>query len=141
MTLFKKVNVSLILLILTAFVIWPLSFSQKTVDGSHSEDSALRATVQACDGIAERAASHLVALVEFQQLEIAGRKARVFKMCMKDRGYIQNTHWLKYSTPIAQRVAKETQVSLDEVLENLRRANMMEASAEKHRPIYWTLRP
>ena len=85
--------------------------------------------------------SQLVAMVEFQRLEIAGRKAGVFKICMKDHGYIESTHWLKYSIPIAKSVAKETKISLDEALENLRRANMVLASVEKSRPAYWVLYP
>lgn len=141
MTLFKKLAASLIVLILTAFVIWFLNFTQETINNPQPEDSALKSVVNACDEITERAASHLVAVVEFQKLEIAGRKARVFKMCMNDHGYIENTSWLKYSIPIAQKIAKTTQISLDEALENLRRANMIVASADINRPLYWALGP
>ena len=94
-----------------------------------------------CGGITERAAAHLVAVVEFQRLEIAGRKARVFKNCMKDQGYIQNRRWLKYSMPVAEKIAKETKISVEEALENLRRANMMVAKHEKNRPSFWVMHP
>ena len=100
-------------------------------------DHVLTAAIDQCGDIMERAASHLVAIVEFQRLEIIGRKARVFKMCMQDHGYNENKDWLIYGQPVAEKVAKETQISVDEALENLRRAHMKLAQGEQDRPVYW----
>lgn len=90
-----------------------------------------------CEDITEKAAKHLVAVVEFQKLEIAGRKAHVFKQCMHDRSYMDNPEWLVFSQPVANKIAHESQVSVDEALENLRRLNMMTAYGEAKRPPYW----
>jgi len=101
------------------------------------ENVALKATINTCDDITERAAAHLVAVVEFQRLEIIGRKARVFKMCMQDRGYVENTKWLSVSQPVAARTAKKESISVSEALENLRRAQMKWTKVEKNKPSYW----
>lgn len=138
MTTLNKVYV-LLTILLIAFAVWLFNFSQEEEVKPSPEDDVLTAAINACDSVTERAASHLVAVVEFQKLEIAGRKARVFKLCMQDHGYIENKDWLKYSTPLADKVAKETNISIDEALENLRRANMMQANDEKDRPTYWSL--
>ena len=137
MTLFKKIQFVIAAMIL-AFCIGFLIEAEE--DGAFKDTtvvSALQATINQCDDITERAASHLVAIVEFQKLEIAGRKARVFKLCMQDRGYVENTYWLKYSTLAADKVAKSTNVSIDEALENLRREDMKMPMGERKRPTYW----
>lgn len=136
MTSLKKVSIFLTVLLIT-FTIWFFYDADEKVMEPSPEEDVLTAAVIACDGVTERAAAHLVAVVEFQKLEIAGRKARVFKLCMQDHGYIENTDWLKYSTPVAEKVAKETNISMDEALENLRRANMVVATIDQGRPSYW----
>lgn len=140
MVTLKKVSIFLAVLLI-AFAVWFLVSSQdnKVVE-PNPEDDVLKAAINACDNVTERAASHLVAVVEFQKLEIAGRKARVFKLCMQDHGYIETTDWLKYSMPVAEMLAKETNISVDEAIENLRRANMMRSNGEKDRPPYWSVR-
>jgi hypothetical protein len=135
-TLSKKLSVFSVLLLI-ASAVWFQQFAQKKAVEPDLGDDALKTAVNQCDGITERAASHLVAVVEFQKLEIVGRKARVFKLCMQDNGYIENTNWLKYSTPVAEKVAKETNVSIGEALENLRRANMVMDTTDQGRPSYW----
>lgn len=142
MTLLTKGSVSLILLLLSLVVLWIFSptSSEHLVDEVKPKKHALTLAINTCDGITERAASHLVAVVEFQKLEIAGRKARVFKMCMNDRGYIENTQWLKHSTSMAKKIAKDTHISVDEALENLRRTHMKESVANKAFPSYWAVR-
>lgn len=132
----KNVSIFLTVLLIT-FTIWFLKDSEEKVTEPSPEEDVLKAAVNACDGVTERAAAHLVAVVEFQKLEIAGRKARVFKLCMQDHGYIENTDWLKYSRPVAEKVAKETNISMDEALENLRRANMVVAKTDQGKPAYW----
>lgn len=101
----------------------------------------LETAILDCEDITEKAAKDLVAVVEFQKLEIAGRKAHVFKQCMHDRGYIESPDWLAYSQPVASQIAQETQVSVDEALENLRRQHMMHAYGESKRPSYWVPQP
>ncbi|MFM9835060.1 MAG: hypothetical protein ACKVOA_03045 [Methylophilaceae bacterium] len=108
------------------------------VDDNQLQKTVLQEDIYACDAITEKAAANLVAIVEEQKLEIAGRKAHVFKLCMKDHGYIENPAWTKYSAPIAENVAKQTNVSVDEAIENLRRVNMMQFNAEKGAPLFWT---
>lgn len=100
-------------------------------------DSALTTVIDQCGDMTERAAAHLVAKVEFQRLEIIGRKARVFKMCMQDHGYIENKAWFADRHPEAVKISNMTSISINEALENLRRADMVIANDELDRPIYW----
>jgi hypothetical protein len=138
-TLSKKLSVFSVLLLI-ASAVWFQQFAQKNAVEPDLGDDALKTAVNECDGITERAASHLVAVVEFQKLEIVGRKARVFKLCMQDHGYVENTNWLKYNAPLAKKIALDSQISIDEALENLRRANMLVTNGENERPQYWVLR-
>lgn len=132
----KRVSI-IIIVLLIVLIIYFLLFPKQVVNESPPEDMALKAAVISCDGITERAASHLVAIVDFQKLEIAGRKARVFKLCMQDRGYYENKNWLAYSMPLAKSAASEAKISVDEALENLRRVNMIVPYGEQARPSYW----
>ncbi|QVL44874.1 MAG: hypothetical protein KFB94_06060 [Methylophilaceae bacterium] len=100
-------------------------------------DTVLQTAIEQCGDITERAAADLVAIVEFQRLEIIGRKARVFKMCMQDHGFIENPVWLNYSQSVAQKLAEKNHISVNEALENLRRANMILPMGEGDRPNYW----
>ncbi|MGQ0443007.1 MAG: hypothetical protein ACT4OH_06105 [Methylophilaceae bacterium] len=93
--------------------------------------------VNECEAITEKAAAHLVAAVEFQRLEIAGRKAHVFRMCMRDHGYIENPAWTRQATPIATQLAKSENISLDEAFEKLRRADMVMLHLEPNEPRFW----
>jgi hypothetical protein len=112
--------------------------SNNLIDTSKpNQKTALQEDINACDLITEKAAANLVAIVEEQKLEIAGRKAHVFKLCMGDRGYQENPDWTKFSAPIADKVSKESNVSVDEAYENLRRVNMMQLSPEKGTPLFW----
>ena len=90
-----------------------------------------------CVGISENAAAALVAVVEFQKLEIAGRKSRVLLNCMNDNGYFENPAWLSYATPIAKETANKTGVSFNEAIENMRRASMLVFEAKRNEPIFW----
>ena len=139
MTILKKISILLILLLLI-FTAWYFAIYLKEEVVIAEEDPALTMVINECESITERSAAHLVAVVEFQKLEIAGRKARVFKMCMKDHDYMENRHWSAYSIPVAELVANETKISVNEALENLRRANMMVAKGEQDRPPYWVMR-
>jgi formate dehydrogenase maturation protein FdhE len=137
MTVFKKVSVFIIILLI-AFAYWYFNSAQIKALKSSPADDVLEAKIIDCDDITERAAANLVAVVEFQKLEIIGRKARVFKQCMQDHHYVENAEWLKYTTPVAKKVAEQTNISIDEAIENLRRANMVIAKGDHDRPAYWT---
>lgn len=100
-------------------------------------DAQLVSALNECDAITEKSAANLVALVEFQKLEILGRKARVFRTCMADHGYIENTAWTKYAAPIAQRQAQKNHISIDESFENLRRAQMVLQTVKPNQPVFW----
>ena len=101
------------------------------------QKSALQDDINACDTITEKAAANLVAVVEAQKLEIIGRKAHVFKLCMADHGYAENPVWTKYAAPVAEDAAKQTKILVDEALENLRREEMVQFTTEKNVPMYW----
>lgn len=101
------------------------------------QNTELAHAVNECDAITEKAAMSLVAVVEFQKLEIAGRKANVFKICMKDRAYIENPVWTKYAAPIATQKAKTENTSKDEAFENLRRAKMIVPVPNQNEPLFW----
>ena len=89
-----------------------------------------------CAGIADNAVATMVAVVEFQKLEIQGRKIHVMRLCMADNGFQENPSWLEYAKPIAQKRAIQDGLSLDEALENLKRTDMMNFKAGNH-PLYW----
>ena len=75
--------------------------------------------------------------VEFQRLELAGRKANVVVRCMNDRNFVQNPAWLKYAQPLAMKNAAEQNISQDEALENLKRHDMLVFTPVKEHPSYW----
>lgn len=134
---FEKIG-TLFAALLVAIVVWLFSFQEdKEESGLMASSPALQVAVNRCDGITERAAAHLDAKVPFQKLEIAGRKAHVFKMCMQDSGYVENPNWTTYRTPKAKDLAKKTQVSVDAALESLRRVDMIVAVNAPGRPLYW----
>lgn len=139
MTIFKKLSVLLALLFTTVALLF-FYFQQEAVVEPQPVNNALMVAINKCDGITERAAAHLVAVVEFQKLEIAGRKARVFKQCMGDHAYVENKQWLTISTPVAEKAVKNTNTSFNEALENMRRADMAKVSGQNGRPVYWVLR-
>jgi len=111
----------------------------ETGDTLPKQNSTFVFAINDCDAITEKAAANLVAIVEVQKLEIAGRKANVFKTCMKDRGYKENPAWTKYVEPIAAQKAKAEITSIDEAFENLRRAKMILTTPEPDQPVFWVL--
>ncbi len=112
-------------------------WAKKDVEKPNAQASALALAINACDGIAEKSVAHLSAQVEFQLLEIAGRKVRVLQICMNDQGYIENPAWVKYAEPVAQKNAHAQQVSANEVYESLRRKSMLLSDASQNTPLYW----
>ena len=108
-------------------------------DANPPQKTALQDDINACDTVTEKAAANLVAVVETQKLEIIGRKAHVFKLCMADHGYAENPAWTKYAAKMAEKTAKESNISIDEAFENLRRKEMVQFIADKNAPAFWIL--
>jgi hypothetical protein len=100
-------------------------------------DSALLQAGDKCANIATNAVAKLPIIVEFQRLEVAGRKARVMRQCMEDNGYVENTLWVEANTTASLKVMKETNVSEYEALENMKRIAMYDFSATNRTPSYW----
>lgn len=90
-----------------------------------------------CDTIAEKSVMGLPEGLEFQRLEKAGRKIRVFTDCMNDRSYAENPAWKGFGQLQAANLAKVNKISTDEAYENLRRKYMLIYQSEKAEPIYW----
>lgn len=133
----KKLGIALIAMALLFGISYFYSQPEQITSTPQENDIALESAINDCDEITERAAAHLKAVVEFQKLEIIGRKARVFKLCMGDHGYMENKQWLDYIKPIANKEAKTANISVDEALENRRRADMKVANKA---PSYWIKR-
>ena len=133
----KKLSIALLLISIIFGISYFYSQPEQITSAPQENDIALVTAINDCDEITERAASHLKAVVEFQKLEIIGRKARVFKLCMGDHGYMENKRWLDYIKPIANKEAKAANISVDEALENRRRADMKVANKA---PPYWIKR-
>lgn len=94
-----------------------------------------------CAGIAENSVANMTAIVEFQKLEIQGRKFNVMRRCMADHGYFENPKWTAYANPIALSDSVKNRISEDEAIENLRRSHMMIFKVDSNHPNYWKLRP
>ncbi len=101
------------------------------------EMTALAKAGGECVAISEQAIAHFTPKLEFQRLELAGRKANVVVRCMADRGFTQNPAWLKYAEPIAASNAAAQQISRDEAIENLKRKDMLDFMPEGNKPVYW----
>jgi hypothetical protein len=134
---YVKYVVALVVL-LVAGGMWQY-YQPQTDETKPKEYTALARAVDECDVITEKAAAKLVAVVEFQKLEIAGRKARVFKICMQDHGYKENPAWTKYAEPIAAQKAQAENSSIDEAFENLKRAAMVLSTSKEDAPVFWVL--
>jgi len=135
----KKNHLLLVIIVIIGlFVAWLINMDyirlgEKTIE----KNTALMRDGNACVAIAEKSVAHMVVVVEFQKLEIIGRKARVMRNCMDDHGYIQNPAWTSYATPIAQATAKSQQISFNEAFENLRRQDMVIFQSWEKIPFYW----
>lgn len=112
-------------------------FSTLSLQHNEVQNSALVKAGEECVAISEQATAHMVPKVEFQKLELAGRKANVVVRCMQDRKFIQNPAWLNYAQPLANKRAVEQHISPDEALENMKRADMLIFTAAAGRPSYW----
>lgn len=100
-------------------------------------DEALLRAGDKCANIATNAVSKLPVIVEFQRLEIAGRKARVMRQCMEDNGYQENQRWVKANMAEALKAMKANNISEYEALENRKREAMYAFMPMKGSPLYW----
>jgi len=112
-------------------------FSSMSSQHDDMQNSALIKAGEECVAISEQATAHMVPRVEFQKLELAGRKANVVVRCMQDRNFVQNPAWLSYAQPLASKNASAQNISQDEALENLKRADMLKFAAVPEHPSYW----
>lgn len=112
-------------------------FSTLSLQHHEAQNSALIKAGEDCVAISEQATAHMVPKVEFQKLELAGRKANVVVRCMQDRNFKQNPAWLSYAQPLADKNARAQNISQAEALENLKRAHMLVFTPDEHHPSYW----
>ena len=102
-----------------------------------SKNSRLALTIDTCTGIADKSVTHLSAIVEFQKLEIAGRRIRVMQNCMNDKGFKENPAWVLFSESLLHKDVKPADISANESYENERRKDMFSYIATKNKPLYW----
>lgn len=132
-----------ILAVLLCAAAWGVNYFDDTgLFGASGQGKSQQMTVLAkagdeCVAISEKATAHLIPKLEFQRLELAGRKANVIVRCMADRHFYQNPAWLKYAEPIAARMSSEQRISADEATENLKRADMLVFETTPSKPVYW----
>lgn len=105
-----------------------------------TQQTQLRKVGDECAGISENAVAKMTAVVEFQKLEIHGRKINVMRLCMKDHGFVENPNWFVYAQPISLASSVKQNISQDEAIENLRRLDMMQFDETSKHPIYWSPR-
>ena len=107
----------------------------------HTQKTMLEKVGDECAGIAENSVANMTAVVEFQKLEIQGRKFNVMRRCMADHAYFESPKWTAYAKPIAQSNSLNQKISEDEAIENLRRSHMVIFKTDSNQPIYWEYRP
>ena len=105
--------------------------------GKQQQMTVLAKAGDTCVAISEKATAHFMPKLEFQRLELAGRKANVVVRCMADHHFYQNPAWLEYAEPIAARISSEQHISVDEATENLKRTDMLMFETAPNKPSYW----
>jgi len=123
------------------FTAWAVNFFKEDIFSASSvsgkQQGMLAKAGDECLQIAEKATAHMIPTLEFQRLELAGRKSNVIRRCMEDRNYYQSPAWLKYAEPISRQLASAQHISEDEALENLRRADMLVFEPPQNKPLFW----
>ena len=133
-----KTTIWLGLLILSALLYWANdTFGWLTPEKSIEKPSPLSMALNTCEGIADKSVANMQAVVDFQKLEIAGRRIRVLQNCMNDQGFVENAAWVAFAQPIAQQNADANHVSVDEAYEQLRRTQMAVFNSQNGEPLYW----
>lgn len=90
-----------------------------------------------CLSIAEKAVANRQAIVEFQKYEILGDKGMVMRKCMEDNGFEENPAWLIENKKIIEEKIKDSQISEDKAIENLKREAIYIFVNLKNQPLYW----
>lgn len=136
-----KKRLFLILISLLIPATFYLFYLNQIPKSQHLQKTRLEKVGDECAGIAENAVANMTAIVEFQKLEIQGRKFNVMRRCMADHGFFENPKWTTYAKPIAQSNSMKQNISEDEAIENLRRSHMVIFKINPDQPIYWESRP
>lgn len=90
-----------------------------------------------CLGIAEKSVANRQVIVEFQKYEILSDKAMVMRTCMEDNNFEENPTWLIENKKTIQEKIKDSQISEDELIENLKREAMYIFSKTDKKPLFW----
>lgn len=113
------------------------SFASSVGVQEKSKNSRLALTIDTCTGIADKSVANLSAIIEFQKLEIAGRRILVMQNCMNDKGFKENPAWVLFSESLLHKNVKSADISANESYENERRKDMFSYIATKNKPLYW----
>ena len=132
----KYTAISLIVLGVIGYSIFSSLGGTSTASSSHPI-SLLEQVGDKCVGISESATATIVPIIEFQKLELVSRKANVVLRCMNDHGFVENPAWTQYAMPMAKQLAKHSNISDDEALENLKRSAMLIFSPVSGQPMFW----
>lgn len=135
MTISKKIIVTILATLLLAVIVY-VQLSDAPPNRIEMDKNLVHA-IDDCSAIADKSVAHMVAIVDFQKLEIAGRRIKVLRQCMQDMGYQEDPRWTGYATPLAQLQAKSQNISADEAIEILRREHMARIRIQENIPIYW----
>ncbi len=136
----KNIHFLILIVLLIPAMIYLFAFNQ-IYRSQHTQKTMLEKVGDECAGIAENSVANMTAVVEFQKLEIQGRKFNVMRRCMADHAYFESPKWTAYAKPIAQSNSLNQKISEDEAIENLRRSHMVIFKADSNQPIYWEYRP
>ena len=122
---------------IVSFLAWFFLIYNQTQSSSKQEVTQLERMGDECVGISEKAVIGMTPVVEFQKLELLSRKANVLKNCMADRGFREDPAWWKYAEPLAKVNASKQNISFDEAVETMRKADMLFLKKQPQRPLYW----
>ena len=122
---------------IVSFLAWFFLIYNQTQSSSKQEVTQLERMGDECVGISEKAVIGMTPVVEFQKLELLSRKANVLKNCMADRGFREDPAWWKYAEPLAKVNASKQNISFDEAVETMRKADMLFFKKQPQRPLYW----
>lgn len=128
---------AVVLLLIVSWAVYYFSDAPFFDGSSQKQTSAIMKAGGECIAIAEEATAHINPQLEFQRLELKGRKANVIMRCMGDRHFYQSIVWLKYAEPAAKKIALDTNISYDEALENLKREDMLIFEPQQNKPVFW----
>ena len=107
---------------------------------STSERTFLEDKGNFCLGVAEKAVANRQAIVEFQKYEILGDKASIMRNCMEENGFEENPSWLSENKKIIQNKIKDSQISEDEAIENLKREAIYIFRTSDNKTLFWRLK-